>query len=151
MYKIPYGYSYLYYSTYKIKILLLFLIFYTIFCFLLNLLNKNVEKYFILEKTPPNILFINVIILTFTFIIKELKVTMYIKMPIPIPRTINKRISPLENVHIEYNNIRPARIQKIMSSIYVTKSFVEKDFLSILKKSNNKPIITPTKIKIRNK
>ena len=60
-------------------------------------------------------------------------------------------ISPLLNLKIENNIIKEASIQKIISSIYVVKSLVLKDFLSILKTSNKIEIKKPLNINTINK
>ena len=61
------------------------------------------------------IFFIRFIIVTFIFIIQELKINIYIDIPIIIAKNINNRISPLLNVNIEYNNIIPVKIQNNIS------------------------------------
>ena len=73
----------------------------------------------------------------------------YIIVPKIIPKKIYALISPLLNLNIEYSTIVPVITQKITSSIYVIKSLVLKDFLSILNISNIKPIKKPFRIKIK--
>lgn len=68
-----------------------------------------------------------------------------------MPTNINALNLPLLNLNTEYSTIKALKIQKIISSILVTKSLVLKDFLSILKISNNIPIKKPFNIKIINK
>ena len=56
--------------------------------------------------------------------------------------------SPLLNLKIEKSISIPLRIPNKASSTYVIKSGVLKLILSILKQSNNSPIINPFKIKM---
>ena len=76
---------------------------------------------------------------------------MYTIIPIAIPTNIKALKFPFVNLNIEYNIISAVIIQKRISSIYVIKSFVLKDFLSILKKSNRIEIKKPFNMKIINK
>ena len=109
----------------------------------LKILNIKLKGFITMLNIFFNIFFKVTIILTFIFIINELIVSIYTVMPIKTPKSINNRISPLLNTNIEYSIIAPVKIQNIISSIYVIKSFVLKLFLRILKKSNNKPINIP--------
>ena len=59
--------------------------------------------------------------------------------------------SPLLNLNIEYSIINVVINQKRISSIYVIKSLVLNDFLSILKISNKIDIKNPFNIKTKNK
>ena len=97
------------------------------------------------------IFFIIFTINTFIFITYLLTSNIYDIIPIPTPININKRICPLLNINIEYNKIIPVIIQKIISSIQVTKSLVLKLILKILKKSKTNTIIIPFITKIKNK
>lgn len=100
-----------------------------------------------------------VIVIFFIILIKNtlalttwlLNNSMYKAIPIITPINMKKRISPLLKVNIEYSTKTPVRIQNNISSMYVTKFDVLKLFRNILKKSNNKPIIIPSKVKIKNK
>ena len=80
-----------------------------------------------------------------------LNISIYIIAPMPIPTNINPLKCPFVNLKIEYKIINAVIIQKRISSIYVIKSVVLKDFLSILKKSNKIEIKKPFNIKIINK
>lgn len=80
-----------------------------------------------------------------------LKISKYINIPIAIPINKNALKTPLLNLNIEYSIIKAVNIQKSISSKVVIKSFVLKDFLSILKTSNNIPIKKPSNMKIINK
>lgn len=76
---------------------------------------------------------------------------MYINTPHNIPTNMYPLSSPLLNLNIEYNIIEPVIIQKHISSKYVIKSAVLKDFLSILKTSNSNPIKKPFSMNIANR
>lgn len=114
-------------------------------------LNRNFSGIDIIEKIISNILFIIDTIFTFIFIKYLLINIIYIKQPKNTPKNIYKRISPLLNVNIEYNNETPVKIQNNMSSKYVVISFVLKLFLNTLKISNKIPIKIPFMVYTKNK
>lgn len=87
----------------------------------------------------------------FTFIKILLNNSIYMMHPRVIPIKIKALNSPLLNLKIENKIINAVKIQNTISSIYVTKSFVLKDFLIILKKSNKIEIKKPFNINIKNK
>ena len=80
---------------------------------------------------------------TENFINSLLKISIYITIPSITPKNINILSSPLLNLKIEYNNIRPLITQNITSCIYVIKSGVLKLFLNILNTSKSIPIKNP--------
>lgn len=61
----------------------------------------------IIFKTFSNIVFMKVMIVTFIFMICELKNIIYMIVPINIPKNINNLISPLLNINAEYKIIQP--------------------------------------------
>lgn len=75
---------------------------------------------------------------------------MYNKTPQNTPRNIYPRIIPLLYTNMGYRIVPPANIQKAISSRAVKIFPAEKLLLSILKKSNNTPTITPSNAKIKN-
>ena len=118
--------------------------------FLINLkiaLNGNVMMLIIV--------IINFFIIDITFttvlIIKSLSVKIYIVKPIPKPKNIKSLKLPSEKLYIQYIMLNPVNIQNMISSTFVIKFIVLKDFLKILKKSNKIPIKIPFKVNIKNK
>ena len=104
---------------------------------------------FIIKKSISD--FKTLIIRKLIFIKILLNNSIYITIPNAIPIKIYALNSPLLNLKIEYKIISVAKIQKIISSIYVIKSVVLNDFLRILNKSNKMEIKKPFNIKIINK
>lgn len=101
------------------------------------------------------IVIINFFIIDITFttvlIIKLLSVKIYMVKPIPKPKNIKSLKLPSEKLYIQYIMLNPVNIQNMISSIFVIKFIVLKDFLKILKKSNKIPIKIPFKVNIKNK
>jgi len=71
--------------------------------------------------------------------------------PIPKPKNIKSLKLPSEKLYIQYIMLNPVNIQNMISSTFVIKFIVLKDFLKILKKSNKIPIKIPFKVNIKNK